>query len=126
MPSATALAAVAALGIICTAVALIAYFYLIAEAGPGKASIITYLNPAVAVVLGFVVLGESVSMLTVGELLLIIAGSWFSTDGRIPPGGRRVLLALRAAAARARGYQRRRGYSSGPADVPLVRPSRSA
>lgn len=99
MPSATALAALAALGVLCTAVALIAYFYLIAEAGPGRASIVTYLNPAVAVVLGFLVLGESVSMLTVAELALIVAGSWFSTDDRVLPALRRAVVALRGAAA---------------------------
>ena len=88
MPSATALAAVAALGVLCTAAALIAYFYLIAEAGPGRASIVTYLNPAVAVALGVLVLAESVSTLTVAELLLVVAGSWFSTDGRLSPAAR--------------------------------------
>ena len=94
MPSATVWSAIGGLGVLCTAVALVGYFYLIAEAGPGRASVITYLNPAVAVVLGIVVLGESVTVLTVAELLMIVAGSWFSTDGRLPPGAVRALRAV--------------------------------
>jgi drug/metabolite transporter (DMT)-like permease len=90
-PSAPVLASIAALGVLCTAVALVVYFFLIAEAGPGRASIITYVNPAVAVLLGVVVLGEALSPLTVAELLLIAAGSWLATGGRLPPGARRLL-----------------------------------
>jgi drug/metabolite transporter (DMT)-like permease len=41
--------------------------------------VITYLNPAVALVLGAVMLGESLSPATAAELLLILAGSWLST-----------------------------------------------
>jgi drug/metabolite transporter (DMT)-like permease len=86
MPSAQALLALAGLSVLCTAVALVLYISLIAEAGPSRASFITYLNPAVAVVLGVIVLGEPFTALTVAELLLILAGSWLSTDGRLPPG----------------------------------------
>lgn len=85
VPSAFALASLAVLGVLCTAAALAVYFFLIAEAGPGRASVITYVNPAVAVLLGVAVLGESIGPLTVAELLLIAAGSWLSTDGRLPP-----------------------------------------
>jgi drug/metabolite transporter (DMT)-like permease len=109
MPSVTSWASLAALGVVCTAVALVLYFYLIAQAGPGRASIITYLNPAVAVVLGIMVLGESVTVLTVAELLLIVAGSWLSTDGRLPPGGLRAVRTLLAA------LRRRRPQPPGPA-----------
>ena len=104
VPSAAGLGSLAVLGVLCTAVALALYFFLIAEAGPGRASIITYVNPAVAVLLGVLVLGESITALTVAELLLIAAGSWLSTDGRLPPG-----LVSRARAGRAgRGAARRR------------------
>jgi drug/metabolite transporter (DMT)-like permease len=86
LPSGVTLSALVALGVLCTAVALAAYFYLIAQAGPSRASIITYVNPAVAVLLGVIVLHESMTLLTVAELCVIAAGSWLSTDGRLPPG----------------------------------------
>lgn len=85
-PSVLGLASLGALGVLCTAMGLAIYFFLIAEAGPSRASIITYVNPAVAVLLGVAILSESISLLTVAELLLIAAGSWLSTDGRLPPG----------------------------------------
>jgi drug/metabolite transporter (DMT)-like permease len=86
LPSLSTLVALAVLGLVCTAAALVIYFFLVAEAGPSRASVITYLNPAVALVLGAVLLGESLSAATAVELLLILAGSWLSTDGRLPPG----------------------------------------
>lgn len=75
----TALACVVVLGLLCSAVAFIVLFALIAEVGPARTTVITYVNPAVAVVLGVLVLDESV---TAGLLLgfpLVIAGSWLST-----------------------------------------------
>ena len=93
-PSTPALLALLGLGTLCTAVALVLYISLITEAGPSRASVITYVNPAVAVVLGVVVLGESFTPLTVAELLLIVVGSWLATDGRIPPGLAARLRAL--------------------------------
>ena len=47
---------------------------------------ITYVAPVVAVALGVTVLGESLGVGAVAGLLLILAGSWLSTDGRLPPG----------------------------------------
>ncbi len=58
MPTAGALAAVAALGVFCTAMAFVVYTVLVREAGTGRATIITYVNPLVAVVLGVTLLGE--------------------------------------------------------------------
>jgi drug/metabolite transporter (DMT)-like permease len=58
---------------------------LVAEVGPGRALVITYVNPVVAVALGVSILGESVGPGAVAGLLLILAGSWLSTDGRLPP-----------------------------------------
>ena len=54
--------------------------------GPGRATVITYVAPVVAVALGVAVLGERPGAGAVAGLLLIIAGSWLSTDGRLPPG----------------------------------------
>ena len=74
------------LGLVCTALAFLLFFRLIAEVGPGRATVITYVNPVVALALGVAILGESVTAGAVAGLLLILAGSWLSTDGRLPPG----------------------------------------
>jgi drug/metabolite transporter (DMT)-like permease len=71
---------------------------LIAEVGAGRALVITYINPVVAVGLGVAILGERPGAGAIAGLLLILAGSWLSTDGRLPPG----LSALFARAAPAR------------------------
>jgi len=85
-PSDEAIASVAVLGLICTALAFLIFFRLIAEIGPSRATIITYVNPVVALALGVAILDEHVTTGTVAGLLLILAGSWLSTDGRVPPG----------------------------------------
>jgi drug/metabolite transporter (DMT)-like permease len=85
-PSGDAVASVLVLGFVCTAIAFLFFFRLITEVGPGRATIITYVNPVVALALGVAILDESVTTGTVVGLLLILAGSWLSTDGRLPPG----------------------------------------
>jgi drug/metabolite transporter (DMT)-like permease len=86
MPSASAVVALLVLGLFCTAAAFVFYGALVAEAGPGRALVITYVAPVVALALGVAVLGEHVGTGAVVGLLLILAGSWLSTDGRVPPG----------------------------------------
>ncbi len=81
-----ALASVAVLGVVCTAGAFAILPTLIAEAGPSRMSVITYINPVVAVALGVALLGERPGAGAVAGLLLILTGSWLSTDGRLPPG----------------------------------------
>jgi drug/metabolite transporter (DMT)-like permease len=93
MPTGEALASLVILGVICTALALVVFTFLIVEVGPGKALVITYINPVVAVVLGVIILGESLGPGAIAGLLLILAGSWLSTDGRLPPGLRRPAVA---------------------------------
>jgi len=95
-PPTEALVAVIVLGLVCSAVAFILFFRLIAEVGPSRATVITYVNPIVALALGVAVLGESVTAGAIAGLLLILAGSWLATDGRLPPG-------LAAVATRWRG-----------------------
>jgi drug/metabolite transporter (DMT)-like permease len=73
------------LGIVCTALAFVIFGWLIAEIGPGRALVITYVNPVVAVTLGVLILDERPGAGAVAGLLLILAGSWLSTDGRLPP-----------------------------------------
>ena len=97
LPSADVVASVAVLGIVCSAIAFLIFFRLIAEVGPSRATVITYVNPIVALAVGVAILGESVTAGAVAGLLLILAGSWLSTDGRLPPG----LARLSAAESRA-------------------------
>ena len=102
VPSSEALASIAVLGIICSAAAFLLFFRLIAEVGPSRATIITYVNPVVALALGVAILDESVTTGVAVGLLLILAGSWLSTDGRVPPG-------LAGLARRVGGRTRARG-----------------
>ena len=67
------------LGVVCTVLGLVIFFQLIAEAGPSRASIITYVNPVVAVVVGVLLLREHVGFMTVLGLLLILGGSWLAS-----------------------------------------------
>ena len=85
-PSGEAILAVVVLGLVCSATAFLVFFRLIAEVGPSRATVITYVNPVVALALGVAVLGESITAGAVAGLLLILAGSWLATDGRLPPG----------------------------------------
>jgi len=73
------------LGALCTAAAYIMYFTLIARAGAIRASVVTYINPAIAAVLGVALLHESLSVTAIAGLLLIILGSWLSTGGPRSP-----------------------------------------
>jgi drug/metabolite transporter (DMT)-like permease len=84
IPSFDAFASIVALGVVCTAAGLVLFFLLIAEAGPSRASVITYFNPLVAVALGVVILNESLGAASVAGLLLILAGSWLATGGAVP------------------------------------------
>jgi drug/metabolite transporter (DMT)-like permease len=84
--SGEAIASLIVLGVLCTAAAFVLYGMLIAEVGAGRALVITYINPVVAVGLGVAILGERPGAGAIAGLLLILAGSWLSTDGRLPPG----------------------------------------
>jgi drug/metabolite transporter (DMT)-like permease len=96
-PSTDAIVSIIILGLFCTAAAFVLFGALIGEVGPGRATVITYISPIVAVALGVAVLDERPGVGAVAGLLLILAGSWLSTDGRLPPGLAR-LLARRSAA----------------------------
>ncbi len=78
-PSTGVLVAVAILGIVCTAVAFLVFFALIAEVGPVRATIITYFNPAVALLLGVLVLREPFTIGAVLGFALILSGSLLAT-----------------------------------------------
>jgi drug/metabolite transporter (DMT)-like permease len=84
LPSVGAFSAVAALGLFCTAAAFVIFTVLIREAGTSRATVITYVNPVIAVTLGVTLLGERPGAGAVAGLLLILTGSWLSTRGRLP------------------------------------------
>jgi len=77
--SATAAWSVAGLGVFCTAGAFMVFFALIAEVGPSRATVITYVNPAVAIALGALVLDEPLTMGMLIGFPLVIAGSFLGT-----------------------------------------------
>jgi drug/metabolite transporter (DMT)-like permease len=79
LPSPAVLGSVLGLGVLCTAVAFVAFFKLIAEVGPTRATVVAYLNPAVAVLAGVLLLGEPFTVTTALGFVLILAGAWFAT-----------------------------------------------
>jgi drug/metabolite transporter (DMT)-like permease len=78
-PSAEVLASLAGLAVVCTALAFVLFFALIGEAGPARASVITYVNPAVAVALGILALGEKLTTTMGVAFVLILGGSVLAT-----------------------------------------------
>ena len=83
LPSANALASIAVLGILCTAVAMLLMFYLVRHAGASRASVITYINPVVATLLGVLVLDEHLGIGGFIAFGLILLGSWLATRGAV-------------------------------------------
>jgi drug/metabolite transporter (DMT)-like permease len=86
IPSLGTLAALMALGTLCSAVVFVLWYQLIDEVGAGRAAVVTYVNPAIAVLLGVVLLGEGLTGGAVAGLVLIIGGSYMSTGGRVGRG----------------------------------------
>jgi drug/metabolite transporter (DMT)-like permease len=80
-PSVVALSSIAILGVLCTAVAMLLMFYLVSHAGAARASVITYINPVVATLLGTLQLHERLGAAGVVAFALILVGSWLATRG---------------------------------------------
>lgn len=80
LPSAAVLGSVVGLGVICTALAFVLFFALIAAVGPVRATVITYVNPAVALGLGVVLLGEPVTVGVIAGFALILVGSYLANS----------------------------------------------
>jgi len=79
VPTAGVLASVGVLALICTALAFLLFFALIAEIGPVRATVITYVNPAVAAVAGIVVLHERFTAGMGFGFVLVLVGSTLAT-----------------------------------------------
>jgi drug/metabolite transporter (DMT)-like permease len=86
--SAGVIASVVVLAVLCTATAFLVMFALIAEAGPARMSLITYVNPVVAVSLGALVLQEPITIgLAIGFPLILVGsvlGTWHSRPREAP------------------------------------------
>ena len=78
-PSPVALTSVAVLGLLCTALGLLLYFYLISAAGAARASVVAYINPAIAAIFGVALLHEAFGVSSAAGLLMILVGSWLAT-----------------------------------------------
>jgi drug/metabolite transporter (DMT)-like permease len=78
-PSANVTISIIVLAVVCSALAFILMVALITEIGPVKATAITYVNPAIAVLAGVLVLGERFTIWTALGFALVLAGSWLVT-----------------------------------------------
>ncbi|WP_034269341.1 DMT family transporter [Actinospica robiniae] len=79
LPRWNVLGSIVALGVVCTATAFVCFFALIAEAGSVRATVITYVNPAVALLAGVAVLGEPVTGGIAIGFPLVLVGSYLAT-----------------------------------------------
>ena len=89
-PGWQAIASVVVLGTVCTALAYLIFFTLIARAGAGYAALVTYLVPPVALFYGAVFLDEGIGWPALVGLVLILAGV---TLGTRAPAVRRAAAA---------------------------------
>jgi len=78
-PAPTVTASLLALALLCTAAAFVAYFALIGDVGPARATVVFYLTPVVTITAGAIVLHEPLTPTTLLGLALIITGCWFAT-----------------------------------------------
>lgn len=85
LPPKEVIAAVVILGTVCTSLAFLVFFRLIAEVGPVRATVVTYVNPAVAVALGVTLLHEPFTVGTGVGFVLILAGSFLATRAAQAP-----------------------------------------
>ncbi len=72
------------LGAICSALAFLMMFRLVAEVGPVRMTAITYINPAVAVLTGWLLLGEQITVWTIVGFVLVLAGSYLVARRHLP------------------------------------------
>ena len=98
VPSTNVIASIVILAVVCTAAAFLVFGALIDEIGPVRATVITYVNPAVAAVLGVVVLHETFSVAMGIGFALVILGSTLATRRSRAAEGPRPVLAVDQAA----------------------------
>ncbi|HWJ98472.1 MAG TPA: DMT family transporter, partial [Acidimicrobiales bacterium] len=81
-PTGRSIGALVALAVLCTAIAFVIFFALIREVGPARATVITFINPIVALALGVVVLDEHLSWGQILGLPIVLAGCWLAAGRR--------------------------------------------
>jgi drug/metabolite transporter (DMT)-like permease len=79
MPSGGVTLSVLGLALVCTGLAFVVFFELIDEIGPARATIITFVNPVVAIALGALFLDEAITVATIGGFVLVLSGCWLAT-----------------------------------------------
>ena len=79
---------IAVLGVVATAIAFLIFFALVAEVGPSRMTVITFLNPAVAVLLGVIVLSEPITWGLILGFPLVLIGSYLATRPDRNPAAR--------------------------------------
>lgn len=84
MPGLGAIAAVVALGAVGTALAFVIFYKLIAEVGAGRASLVSYLAPGIALFYGAVFLDEAITAAALAGLALILGGVALASRRRAP------------------------------------------
>jgi drug/metabolite transporter (DMT)-like permease len=77
--STEAIVSVIALAVLCSAIAFVALFALVEEVGPTRTTVITYINPAVAIILGIMILGEDITYGIILGFPLVLIGSVMAT-----------------------------------------------
>jgi drug/metabolite transporter (DMT)-like permease len=82
IPSAPVIVSIIVLAVICSALAFILLIALVGEVGPVRSTAITYLNPAVAILAGALVLGEQITVWTIVGFALVLGGSYLVTKKR--------------------------------------------
>ena len=85
--SAATIGAVVVLAVVCTVAAFLAFFALIREVGPSRSTVVTYVNPLVAVLLGIAILSEPFTLGIAVGMPLILVGSVLGTAPSLRPTG---------------------------------------
>ena len=93
VPSFDAAASLVTLGVIGTGFCFVIFYWLIANEGPARASLVAYVAPGFSVVYGVALLDESFGVATAVGLALILGGSWLAAEGRLPRRRRSELAA---------------------------------
>lgn len=93
VPEAKTIGSLVVLGAGGTGIAFWIYYTLIAEIGPGRASLVAYIAPGFAVVYGATLLAEPITVGAILGLVLILSGSWVAAEGRLPGGARATMVA---------------------------------
>ena len=92
-PGLDAVASMLALGVVCTGIAFVIFYTLVASDGPARASLVGYIAPVFSVFYGVALLDESFTRRTAAGLVLILGGSWLAAGGELPARRRDVAAA---------------------------------